>query len=216
MREPHVAREPATGPRIGGHSRCVTGTCGPQSPQGRSCPRQRRRARARSEAASRRHRATNRLARIPRPRSCRYERHCVPQRTVGFPLRGLHRVAPVAQLRRRPRPQRRRLRAAARRAAPRPQPRGSPRGLGCRYPARASRNQPLRPKPARPLPRSPATAQRAERGGSTRNRHRTRLGGRELFCIRRHRKRHVPLLFSPQRSMRRKRGGKAVLYTKGR
>lgn len=118
MREPHVAREPATGPRIGGHSRCVTGTCGPQSPQGRSCPRQRRRARARSEAASRRHRATNRLARIPRPSSCRYERHCVPQRTVGFPLRGLHRVAPVAQLRRRPRPQRRRLRAAARRANP--------------------------------------------------------------------------------------------------
>ena len=66
-----------------------------------------------------------------------------------------------------------------------------------------------------PLPRSPATARGAERGEPTRNRHRTRLGSGELFCIRGHRKRHVPLLCSPQRSMRRKRGSSAVLYTEG-
>ena len=166
-RNPHLAR--GTCRAIGGHSRCAAtslkapGELAPASPTRRS---------EQLRSVTQRERA-----------------HAGHDPAISTPGR-LHRVAPVAQLQRRPRPQRRRLELRASTS-------GSPRHwMPDAY--RDFRHKPLRPKPARPLPRSPATAQRAERGGSTRNRHRTRLGGRELFCIRRHRKR--PSLSSSRHS----------------
>ena len=213
--QPHLAHQPAAGPRVRGYSRSSTASPTHEGAQRRPRPYGHMRARARLGAASSEHLAIRRLKRFSC--RCQFQRHHGSKRTRSLLAgRRLHRLAPMAQLRRRPRPQRRCFGAAAHRPIPGPQSRRSPCSPERRPPTRASRNQPLRPKPAHTLPRSPATARGAGRGEPTRNRRRTRLGSGELFCIRRHRKRHVPLLCSPQRSMRRKRGGKAVLYTEGR
>lgn len=170
--QPHLARQPAAGPHLRGHSGSTDAPSGLQGSQGRPRPRQRQRARARSEAASRQHHATGRFARVPCLHSCRHQRCCNSEQPAGFPLRGrLYRLAPMAQLRRRPRTIRRCLRAAAHRATPGPQSCRSSRRTGRRRPARPSRNKSLHPKPAHPLSRGAKTACKAQRERPADNRH---------------------------------------------